>query len=88
MIHLSKIIAISPSIFQTRNMEDPLESTRRGMFGYENLDGCFVPYIYRHTEKYCAYAVLLRHIEWQEINFTTYSIISRCIKCVTKKCVS
>lgn len=49
-------------------MNDQLKSTRFGQFGYENIGGYFIPYLYRNNEKYCAFAMLLRHIERQEIN--------------------
>lgn len=47
-------------------MDDQLASTRCGKFGYENVSGHFIPFIYRRNEKCCATKMFVWHFEKQK----------------------
>lgn len=48
-------------------MDDEREATRCGKFGYDTLNGQFIPYIFRNGEKYCADEMVWWHYKNQKV---------------------
>lgn len=44
-------------------MSDELEHTRRGKFGYDEISGQVIPYIFRNDEKFCASKIFAWHFD-------------------------